>query len=130
VKLGFENNDRLKLCADVPLKTAMHSGLQIALDVGGNTATFTLDEQGRGTNALGRVRLTKPKGSGLTARLTADLMGALSMALSDEGFTASPDAKGESRQVRVTLLLNQTVYQTDRGMLFSARSGQARARAK
>lgn len=127
IKLNFAkpNSDALSLSGALPAPDGFAPiGQQVIIYVSGVAKAFTLDEKGKSLpSGKDSVKLSKPKLG--AAKFSAKLSGgAFAKTLEDEGL-ANADAKNEIKQVPVTVVFNQALYQGAQAQVYSAKAGKS-----
>jgi hypothetical protein len=118
------NADSLALQASVPVSADFTVlGQRVAFDIGGVVRVFTLDKAGRGKSGADAMQLVVKKGS-TSGKLTAKFSKAsLSADLADEGLTSQTVTKAQ-KTVHLILLLDETNFQSDVNLLYTAKIGK------
>ncbi|HYG76519.1 MAG TPA: Ig-like domain-containing protein [Planctomycetota bacterium] len=109
---------------------AVPEGTVVTLNIGGATASFTLDSKGRARTGAGSLQLKRSKGTNAIsfgAKLTVDL----DAALADEGISATADVKNGSVALGIRVEVGAQAYVGHVDSIYSAKAGKtARVKAK
>ncbi|HYG73815.1 MAG TPA: chitobiase/beta-hexosaminidase C-terminal domain-containing protein [Planctomycetota bacterium] len=137
VNFAASGRDSLLVAGTIPEVASgfAPAGVTIAVDIGGATATFTLDSKGRARSASGLVALkikgTRDPQSGKMVFAGGDVpfslklsRGNFAAAWSDEGVI-SADAQKTATDFAVTLRLGSTPYAENVTAAYSAKIGKA-----
>ncbi|MHC4922532.1 MAG: hypothetical protein ACYTG4_00420, partial [Planctomycetota bacterium] len=97
------------------------SGLEVVVDVGGVTKTFTLDAKGKAkTESKDSIKIS-PKNGKFKVKFGK---GSYANALEDEQLTGDATVKKAPREVPVTVLMDGTMYRVNAQVLYSAKAGK------
>ena len=132
VKLNFTTTgkDMILVKGELPVPAGfVVNGIVVAVDVGGEVKQFTLDEKGRSPKADDsfKVKVKSRKGvveAQISKFIAKFKRGSFSNEFSDEGLLGTRSVKKVSRTVPIIILFNQTMYRTDRAVLYTARENK------
>jgi hypothetical protein len=130
LRLHFDEpgHDTIVVTGVLPLRVGLVlAGQRVAVDVGGVIKAFTLDNRGVSSQGRYYFRLAMKVKRGVVAEPRARFRlqlshGSFASTLARDGFTASPHVVSAVRQVLVTILLDQTLYQQVRDVFWTCRN--------
>jgi len=120
--------DSLTLSGEFPIPAgAVQNNNLLITNVGGIVNTFLLDRNGRGTDEFSSFKLITRKQKNVIPKQNAKFQmkladGDFQTDLSDEGVSGDVTVKNQALKVEIVILYRNTVYRTERDVVFTAKA--------
>lgn len=126
LKLNFKKagKDMIHVRGKIPVPDGDLAGLAAAVDVGGATQTFTLEQNGKGTTGGDTFHLEGQPQDGLIRYDVKLKKGTFGDDFADEGMDGTEDAKKAERQVLVVIELDGVTYASEATVIYTAKVGK------
>ncbi|HEY3320228.1 MAG TPA: putative Ig domain-containing protein [Planctomycetota bacterium] len=133
VRLDFKSasstKDQIQVNGTLPLGPVDLSGKAVTVVAGGAKQNFTLNSRGTAADGQNRI-MVKSSAKSEDARFTVKLAGNLKAALAQYSDLTNKTQSNQSKQIRIWILLNNTVYESRKLVTYNAKqqkTGVARA---
>ena len=127
LKFNFNkpNKDKFMVSGTLPALDGPSDGVEVTVDIGGATQTFTLDRKGRSRVGGDTFALIGKPRNGRVKFQVQLKKGDFSDEMADEGMDGTEDAKKESRTIDVSFLVDDKLYETTLTVNYTAKAGKS-----